>query len=122
MAQTILVVEDDPDTLKLVALSLEEHGYKTLTAPDGRAAVDAFNWIQPDLVVLDMMLPKMSGYDVLTWLRNNRPTAHIPVVGLSALVTPADVELAVERGVDAYVRKPFRVEELVQTVAGCLRS
>ena len=116
MAKTILVVEDDPDTLRLVAYSLEQQGYQVLTARDGQAAVDAFNWTQPDLVLLDMMLPKKSGHDVLGWIKGNRTTANVPVVGLSALVAEADVKLAADRGIDAYLRKPFRIEELLQTV------
>jgi DNA-binding response OmpR family regulator len=121
VSKTILVAEDDPDTLRLVALSLEQQGYQVLTAQDGQAAIDAFNWTQPDLVVLDMMMPKMSGFEVLNWMKGNRMTAHVPVVGLSALVTETDVKLAVDRGIDAYVRKPFRIEELMRVIEGCLR-
>ena len=116
MAKTILVVEDDADTLAILTASLEGAGYAVVGVGDGRQALEWARSVPIDLVLLDMMLPVLSGYDAVAALKANPVTAAIPVIGISAKATLADIELACDSGVNAYITKPFRVAQVLQTI------
>ncbi len=119
MAKRILVVDDEPSITKLVSFNLEKAGYDVDTAADGQAALEKVQDIQPDLIVLDLMLPKVDGLEVCKRLRqeNNR----IPVIMLTAKDEELDRVLGLELGADDYVTKPFSPRELVARVKAVLR-
>ncbi|HEX7088873.1 MAG TPA: response regulator transcription factor [Longimicrobiales bacterium] len=117
----ILVVEDERDIAALVAYHLTREGYRVRTADDGAEAIEEVSRERPDLVILDLMLPGFSGYDVLAELRRHTATADVPVVVLTARRDEADRVRGLELGADDYVTKPFSPRELVLRVGAVLR-
>jgi DNA-binding response OmpR family regulator len=120
VAKAILVVEDDLETLAILTESLEAHGYVVLKAVNGRDALDQARAMPPNLILLDMMMPVMSGYDALGALKDNPATAGIPVVGLSAKTSLEDIEMATDMGIDAYITKPFHMERVLSVIEAYL--
>jgi DNA-binding response OmpR family regulator len=117
----VLVADDDDDIRDLVAFRLDRAGYEVLRAGDGQEALDLAKEHRPDLAVLDVMMPKLTGYDVTRELRADPATSRIPVILLTARVQEADVARGFEAGADDYVKKPFSPQELkarVQAVLG----
>jgi DNA-binding response OmpR family regulator len=117
----VLVADDDDDIRDLVAFRLDRAGYEVLRASDGQQALDLAREHRPDLAVLDVMMPKLTGYDVTRELRADSATSRIPVILLTARVQEADVARGFEAGADDYVKKPFSPQELkarVQAVLG----
>jgi len=117
----ILVVEDERDIAALVAYHLTREGYRVRTADGGAEALQAVSRERPDLVILDLMLPGFSGYDVLAELRHRDTTADVPVIVLTARRDEEDRVKGLELGADDYVTKPFSPRELVLRVAAVLR-
>jgi two-component system phosphate regulon response regulator PhoB len=117
----ILVVEDERDIAALVAYHLTREGYRVRTAAGGREALEATQHERPDLVVLDLMLPGLSGQEVLAELKGRPETADVPVVVLTARREEADRIRGLELGADDYVTKPFSPQELVLRVGAVLR-
>lgn len=117
----ILIADDDPDILELVAFRLERAGYEIVCANDGEEALQLATERVPDLAVLDVMMPKLTGYEVTARIREHEATNRIPVILLTARVQEADVERGFEAGADDYLRKPFSPQELrarVQAILG----
>jgi two-component system response regulator MtrA len=108
----VLVAEDDEDILQMVVFDLEDEGYEVLTARDGDAAVALALERRPDLVLLDVAMPGLDGYEVTRRLRAEESTSSTPVVLLTARAQVRDVILGFEAGANDYVTKPFRPEEL----------
>ncbi len=121
MSAYILVVEDEPDISALVAFHLAREGYRVRTAADGREALQIIEREQPILVVLDLMLPGMSGLDLLKTLRSQPGFENLPVILLTARREEADRIEGLRLGADDYVPKPFSPEELVLRVGAVLR-
>ncbi|MGN6372463.1 MAG: response regulator transcription factor [Solirubrobacteraceae bacterium] len=119
-AQTVLVVDDDKDILELVAFRLERAGYEVLTAENGEQALALARERLPALVVLDVMMPSITGYDVVEALRADDRTRDIPVIMLTARVQDADVSRGFDAGADDYIRKPFSPQELRARVEAVL--
>jgi two-component system phosphate regulon response regulator PhoB len=117
----ILVVEDERDIAALVAYHLTREGYRVRTADDGAEALEAISHERPDLVILDLMLPGFSGYDVLAELRRRSTIAEVPVIVLTARRDEPDRVRGLELGADDYVTKPFSPRELVLRVGAVLR-
>ena len=117
----ILVVEDERDIAALVAFHLTKEGYRVRTAESGQEGLDAMAADRPDLVLLDLMLPGFSGYEVLQEMRRRPDLAEIPVVVLTARRDEADRVMGLELGADDYVTKPFSPRELVLRVTAVLR-
>ena len=120
-APVILAADDDEDILELIAFRLERSGYTMVLARDGEEALKAAREHLPDLAVLDVMMPKMDGYEVTRALRADEATRRIPVILLTARVQDADVQRGFDAGADDYVRKPFSPQELrarVQSILG----
>jgi DNA-binding response OmpR family regulator len=113
MARTILVVEDEPTLRETLAENLEIEGFRVVTAADGRAALDAFHQSQPDLVVLDLMLPELSGIEVC---REIRRESGVPILMLTARDSELDKVVGLELGADDYVTKPFGLRELLARI------
>ncbi|MDM7830598.1 response regulator transcription factor [Cellulomonas edaphi] len=117
----ILAADDDEDILEMVAFRLERSGYAVVRAHDGAEALAAARETLPDLIVLDVMMPKMDGYEVTRALRADESTSRIPVILLTARVQDSDVQKGFDAGADDYVRKPFSPQELrsrVQAILG----
>jgi DNA-binding response OmpR family regulator len=117
---SVLVVDDDPDVCDLVTYKLEQSGFEVRRASDGDAALREVALRIPDLVLLDIMMPGISGLEVLERLRADQATAVIPVVMLTAKAQENDVERGFQLGADDYVVKPFSPRELVRRVTAVL--
>jgi CheY-like chemotaxis protein len=120
MAKKILIVDDEPGIVKMLKSRLESADYNTITAQDGQEALDKIEQNMPDLVVLDMMIPKIDGYSVFKTLRAKPKYRHIPVVILTASLELEDVRKCITEGVEAYLRKPFKSETLLGIIKGLL--
>ena len=117
---TILVVEDDPDLGKLVTRLLESHGYHVLLATDGEAGVATAMQQHPQLILMDVKLPKLDGELAVVRLRGNAATAAIPVIMVTAMADLTDKHLATQLGVVDYVQKPFEPMLLLQKIRDVL--
>lgn len=117
LARRVVVADDDEDIARFIALTLEDAGYVVLTARDGEEARDVVLGSAPDLLVLDWMMPKLDGTDVVAALRAHPRTRDLPIVMLTAKTSDADVWEGWQAGVDYYMTKPFDPEELLRFVA-----
>ncbi|MGZ8697377.1 MAG: response regulator transcription factor [Gaiellaceae bacterium] len=116
----VLVADDEEDIRTLVAFRLKRAGYEVITAADGAAAFTLATSRLPDLVVLDMMMPKATGLEVTRSLRGQDTTKDIPVILLTARAQEADVASGFEAGADEYVKKPFSPKALVLRIQALL--
>jgi two-component system alkaline phosphatase synthesis response regulator PhoP/two-component system response regulator VicR len=122
MPRKILAVDDEKHIVRLVQVNLERQGYEVVTANDGKEALEKVESEHPDLVVLDVMMPYMDGFEVLQNLRRNPETANIPVIMLTAKAQDADVFRGWQSGVDCYLTKPFNPMELISFVTRIFKS
>jgi len=118
LTRKILVVDDDRKIVELIRLYLEKEGYQALVAYDGRQAIELVRQRQPDLVVLDLMLPMVDGLDVCRILRAE---SRVPIIMLTARTTEGDKLLGLDLGADDYVTKPFSPRELMARIRAVLR-
>lgn len=121
MIPRILIVDDDPDMVELLRLALTEAGFSVRTAATGEEALRKAQRSPPDLMVLDLMLPRMNGYSVCEQLRLNSATASVPVLMITVLPGEFPRLVGVEAGANAYLNKPFRMEEFVSCVGDMVR-
>ena len=118
MAKSVLIVEDDHHIADLLRLYLEKEGYLTAIAPDGGAGVEMFRRIQPDLVLLDVMLPVLDGWGVLRTIRQD---SKVPVIMLTAKGELNDKVSGLKMGADDYITKPFEMKEVLARIEAVLR-
>ena len=118
MARTILVVDDEPTLRETLADGLEAEGFTVVTAGDGREALVRFRTDRPDLIVLDLMLPELSGVEVCRIVRAESP---VPILMLTAKDSEVDKVVGLELGADDYVTKPFSLRELIARIRALLR-
>ena len=118
----ILCADDDEDILSLVALRLRRAGYEVVQAQDGHVALELARSRRPAVAVLDVMMPRLTGHEVLAAIRADDDLRDLKVVLLSARVQEVDVERGMEAGADAYLAKPFRAEELLEQVRALLED
>jgi DNA-binding response OmpR family regulator len=119
--QVILIADDDPDILALVSFRLQRAGYEILQARNGEEAVQMALDRRPDLAILDVMMPRVDGYEATRRLRQHEETRRMPVILLTARVQEEDIARGFDAGADDYVKKPFSPQELgsrVQAVLG----
>jgi DNA-binding response OmpR family regulator len=116
----VLLADDDPDILALVAFRLERSGYDVIRAADGEEALRLVTERRPSLAILDVAMPKLTGYDVTERIRGNDATSAIPVILLTARVQDADVQRGAEVGADDYVKKPLSSTDLRARVQAAL--
>ena len=120
-SHTILIVEDEPDAAWLLVHHLQRRGYHVVVADDGRAVLNAAFSHRPNLVLLDLMLPHLHGYEVCRLLKSSSLTAHIPILMLTALGGMDDKLRGFKLGADDYVTKPYEIAELMARVQVLLR-
>mgnify|MGYP005876773503 FL=1 len=116
--EKVLVVDDEQNIVNIIAFNLKKEGYEVLTAGDGEEAVEIVEKHQPDLILLDIMMPKMDGYEAC---RKIREKYNIPIIMLTARAEELDKVLGLEMGADDYVTKPFGTRELIARVKANLR-
>ena len=116
MSATILVVDDDPVILQLLQVNFEMEGYKVTTANDGVEGLEKARADHPDIVLLDIMMPRMDGLQVTKELKGADDTKHIPIILLSAKAQSSDVQAGKDMGADDYLTKPFDPLELLERV------
>ena len=119
-APTVLVVEDDPTILQLLEVNFEMEGFIVLRAEDGERGLAVARESRPDVIVSDVMMPKMSGLELVQALKSSADTKSIPVILLSAKAQGADVRTGLEAGADDYVTKPFEPLDLIDRVNSVL--
>lgn len=117
----MLVVDDNPQNLELLLAYLEDLDCKTVSATEGAEAVDKAKQILPDLILLDVMMPKMSGFEVCKRLKNDPSTTDIPIIMVTALSELGDIERAIDSGTDDFLSKPVNRLELITRVKTMLK-
>ena len=116
MAKKILAVDDEKHIVRLIQVNLERAGYEVVTAGDGKEALEKVKSENPDMIVLDVMMPYMDGFEVLRTLKADQATRDIPVIMLTAKAQDADVFRGWQSGVDSYLTKPFNPMELLSFI------
>lgn len=121
MSVSILIADDEPNQLELLSFNLSKAGYVVHKAHDGKQASEMVETLQPDLVVLDWMMPQMSGIDLCKMMRKSKDLKHIPVIMLSARGEEGDKTFGLDSGADDYITKPFSPRELIARIKAVLR-
>ena len=122
MSGKVLVVEDDSVNMKVVLLSLRQCGYTLIQAQDGQEALEMAMREHPDVILMDMRLPKLCGLEVAKKLRQMPAFQQVPIIALTAYAMAGDRETAMQAGFDAYLTKPFNTRELPRVVAEALQG
>ena len=120
MSEKILIVEDNPKNMRLIEMVLRSKGYTLLEATDGEEALSKAAREHPDLIIMDIQIPKMDGLEVTRKLRENPSLGHIPIIAITAYAMKGDREKIMEAGCDAYIAKPINTRELPVVVAEML--
>jgi two-component system, cell cycle response regulator DivK len=118
----ILIVEDNHLSLTLLNDFLKVKGYETLKTSEGREAIDLAREKQPDLILMDIRLPDISGFDVTRLLKQDDQTKSIPIIAVTAFATSGDETKALESGCDGYITKPVIIDNLLRTIESFLRT
>lgn len=116
MAKTVLIVEDNELNMKLFNDLLEAHGYRTIQTRDGVEAVELAHRHRPDLILMDIQLPEVSGLQVTQWIKDDEELADIPVIAVTAFAMKGDEERIRQGGCEAYLSKPIQVAKFIETV------
>ena len=117
MTKTILIVEDNDLNMKLFHDLLEAHGYATLQTKDGRQALELAQRHHPDLIIMDIQLPEVSGLEVTRWIKSDDAIKDIPIIAVTAFAMKGDEEKIREGGCEGYIAKPISVPTFLETVA-----
>ncbi len=120
--KTVLIVEDNELNMKLFHDLLDAHGYKTLQTRDGMEALDIARDNRPDLILMDIQLPEVSGLEVTKWLKEDDSLADIPVIAVTAFAMKGDEEKIIEGGCEAYIAKPISVASFLETIKSFLEK
>jgi two-component system, cell cycle response regulator DivK len=122
VAKTVLIVEDNELNMKLFHDLLDAHGYKTLQTRNGMEALALAREHRPDLILMDIQLPEVSGLEVTKWLKEDDQLREIPVIAVTAFAMKGDEEKIKEGGCEAYISKPISVLSFLQTIDGFLKQ
>ena len=117
----ILVVDDEFDMVEMLSMRLEAAGYQVISASDGQEGLNKARSEKPDLIILDLMMPKVDGYKVCRMLKFDEKYKHIPIILFSARAQETDMKLGQEVGADAYVTKPFEPDILLNKISQLLK-
>ncbi|RME65561.1 MAG: response regulator [Alphaproteobacteria bacterium] len=118
MAKTVLVVEDNDLNMRLFCDLLEAHDFDTITTRDGREVLDLARAHKPDLIVMDIQLPEVSGLEVTRWLKQDDELKDIPVLAVTAFAMKGDEQRIRDGGCEAYLAKPISVHKFIETIRG----
>ena len=116
MQKTILIVEDNELNMKLFNDLLEAHGYRTLQTRNGKEALELTRLHKPDLILMDIQLPEVSGLQVTRWIKQDEALRHIPVIAITAFAMKGDEERILAGGCEAYMSKPISILKFLETV------
>jgi two-component system cell cycle response regulator DivK len=116
MVKTILIIEDEPRNMKLLRDLLQRFGYETMEATGGEQGVELAKARIPNLILMDIMMPKMDGYEATQILKADTKTKHIPIIALTSYAMKGDRERALEAGCDGYIAKPVDIQEILKAV------
>ncbi|MFH0793095.1 MAG: response regulator [bacterium] len=116
MSKKILAIDDENDVLLIIKTALKSEGYEVQTATNGLDGLALAEEFGPDLIVLDIMMPEMDGFEVLRHLKDNEKTFHVPVIMLTGLSDKAKIQDALNKGIDYYIVKPFEFHDLISKV------
>ena len=116
MNKRILIIEDNEQNLYLISFILQKHGYEVFAARDGQEGLDMSVSVKPDLILLDIQLPVMDGYDVARRLRTNTEFARVPIIAVTSYAMTGDREKTIEAGCDGYIEKPINPDTFLQEV------
>ena len=122
MKRKILLVEDNPATVDVILKELEFLGYESIVAEDGKEGVDKASSQMPDLIIMDISLPKMDGLEATSMIRKNPKTQSIPILAATARALPGDKEKCLQAGCDDYIAKPFTHRELGAAIKKLLKE
>jgi DNA-binding response OmpR family regulator len=120
VSASVLIADDDPNIVRALRFLMDREGHAVRTAPDGEQALAAIEEMPPDLVLLDLMMPKGSGYEVCRTLRANRSYDKVSIIMLTAKGREDDQRLGMSLGADAYIAKPFAIDDVVRCVTDVL--
>jgi CheY-like chemotaxis protein len=117
--KTVLIIEDHPEIRENTAEILELSGFNVITANNGGEGVKAACSLRPDLILCDIMMPQLNGYEVFKQLKTNPTTSGIPFVYVTASTEKSEVKMAMDMGASGYIQKPFDMEELLKVIRSC---
>ncbi|MEI6488665.1 MAG: response regulator [Bacteroidota bacterium] len=118
--KTVLLIEDNTNIRENLHEMLELEGYKVVVAKNGRIGLEAAKTCHPDIILCDISMPELNGYEVFSGLKENQETSHIPFIFVTASADRREVELGLNMGAHAYIQKPFNDEELFETIERCI--
>jgi twitching motility two-component system response regulator PilH len=119
---TVLVVDDSSAVREMLANQLKQGGMTVIEAQDGTEAVEKLKTTVPDVVVTDVVMPKMNGYELCRWIKNNDSTKNVPVVMCTTKSEEFDKYWGIKQGADAYITKPYQPADLIKTIKGLLKE
>jgi two-component system alkaline phosphatase synthesis response regulator PhoP len=122
MKKTVLVVDDQPHIVRLIQVNLEKEGFRVVSAADGIDGMEKIVSENPDLMILDVIMPRKDGFEVLREVKENPQTSHIPVIMLTVKTHNSDIVEGLRQGAELYLPKPFHPKELVSLVKRVLES
>lgn len=120
MSKKILIVDDEPNIVMTLEYAFKKKGFEVFIARDGGEALDILEHTFPDVVLLDIMMPQVDGYQTLKWIKNNNALEHTKVVFLTAKTKTSDIDKGLELGADKYLIKPFSVKKIVSEITELL--
>lgn len=120
MTQKILIVDDEPNIVMALEYAFKKKGFEVFIARDGGEALEILEYDVPDVVLLDIMMPQVDGYQTLKWIKNNKSLDGTKVVFLTAKSKTSDIEKGMELGVDLYLTKPFSVKKIITEITELL--
>lgn len=118
--KVVLFIEDNLEILDNVTELLELNNYKVVSAINGVEGISVASEVKPDIILCDIMMPELNGYEVLKVLKNNPSTAKIPFIYVTASAEKSEIKIGLDLGADGYIRKPFESDELINTINGLL--
>ena len=120
MPHKILLIDDEPNIVFMISNRLRQTGYEVVTGGDGQEALDLARKEKPDLIILDLMLPKMNGFTACGLIKRDLNLSHIPIIMLTARAQESDRKQGEEAGANLYIKKPFKSEELLEAIESLL--
>lgn len=118
----ILIIDDEPDLVEMLSMRLEANGYQVIISFDGQEGFDKARAEEPDLIILDLMLPKIDGYKICRMLKLDEKYKDIPVILFTARTQESDIKLGKDAGADAYLIKPFEPQILLEQIKGLIKN